>query len=227
MLLGSKTLPWIVPTAFLPTGSPKSLQHQGHTIAPSHRSWNSSLEFPGYEGIPYFQLNAPAQAAPGTDPLRNRHSKYKRWRYSHQIVRHAVWIEVHQTRNILWFPAPSTADAAPGGLAACLCFQKGLFQSKKCPCAIWACLNTTPVQHACNTAVSVKPNCWVFDQKPVGSYAPKIACAGGYSSCRNASNPLLAIQQHYIADYKGNHSSHPNPHSNGELCSFFWIERVS
>lgn len=117
-----------------------------------------------------------------------------------------LWIKVHLTLPT-WFPAPLSTDATPGGLAAQLYYQKGLFQSRN-----------TLVLHKhvstgllCNTLLKLpccsnRPSACA-DAEPDASYFPKIACASAYSSCRNFSNPLLAIQQHYIADYKGNHLS--------------------
>lgn len=57
------------PAAFTPTGYPKGLQHWGHTIAPSHRSWNLSSELRGYEGVLSFLLRTTVRVAPGTDLL--------------------------------------------------------------------------------------------------------------------------------------------------------------
>lgn len=97
------------------------------------------------------------------------------------------------------------------------------FPKQKDPCATEACLNRALVQHTCKIAMLLKSTFCFLGWKPDGSYSPKTACASGYSSCKNFSNPLLVTQQHYIADYKGNHLTHPNPHSNGELCCFLGL----
>lgn len=62
-------------------------------------------------------------------------------------------------------------------LAACWCFQKGLFQSREALVLGKASLSMALVQRACNTALLVKSACCFLVENQLDAALPKIACA--------------------------------------------------